>query len=73
MKSRSKIKEFAHATEAAELRAAFVACEWVLSHTARRLGIRYSSLQRILDRHPELQEELGRLGRRQGRPPKAST
>jgi DNA-binding NtrC family response regulator len=50
------------------LRAALIGENWNLSHAAKRLGMPFSSLQRTLERHPRIQEELKENGRQPGRP-----
>jgi DNA-binding NtrC family response regulator len=50
------------------LRAELRARHWILSHTAAALGVGLSTLQRALQRHPDLELEARRRGPGPGRP-----
>lgn len=62
------MKERHLAEERRLLRAALELCDWIMLRAAKVLGIEFSTLQRIVKRHPDVQKTLKRRGRGPGRP-----
>lgn len=56
-------------TDEGALRCALVAGDWYLYRAAHLLGVQVSTLQRWLDRHPEIEAERKAHARPRGRPP----
>ena len=70
MKRRDRLRAQAMEAEQTDARKALEQEAWVIKRAARRLGVSYSALQRILRRYPELRADWERHGQGRGRPRK---
>ncbi len=70
MKRRDRLRAQALDAEHTDARKALELEGWNIKRAARRLGVSYSSMQRILRRYPELRTSWEQKGQRRGRPRK---